>query len=199
MSIKQWTLALIEANLTKEPTNLAKYKPCRAELLSPTSDWEHIWRLSRLPGLGSDLTTFNFKLLHRLLVTRNRMHQMNPAVSSSCLLCNDGIEDLAHSLIHCSYNQEVGLKLLKCIQHLVPAMSDQDLLHLEIRGLPIDMEFPVVFLTSSILRYIWNQRISKARMSLYEIRTSLEAKCILLRKTRFENHATGLETLLNSM
>ena len=155
--------------------------------------------LSRLPGLGSDLTTFNFKLLHRLLVTRERMHQMNPAVSSSCLQCNNGTEDLAHALIHCSYNQEVGLKLLNYIQNLVPAMKDQGLLHLEITGLSSNMEFPAVFLTSSILMYIWNQRMSKVRISLFDIRTSLEAKCILLRKTRFENHATGLETLLNSM
>ena len=140
-----------------------------------------------------------WQLLHRLLVTRERMHQMNPAVSFSCLQCNNGIEDLAHALIHCSYNQDVGLKLLNCIQNLVPDMKDQGLLHLDITGLSTNMEFPVVFLTSSILMYIWNQRMSKVRISLFDIRTSLEAKCILLRKTRFENHATGLETLLNSM
>ena len=200
MSIKQWTSALTEAYLTKEPMDHAKYKPCRAELLSPTSEWDHIWRISRLPGLGSELTSFSFKLLHRLVVTKDRMHQITPTVSPSCTLCEDGVaEDLTHAFIYCRYNQEVGQKMLNCIQHLLPAVRDQGLLHLDLPGLSRDMEFPVVFLITNILMIIWNRRLSKTRISPYDIRTSLEAKCILLRKTRFESYANGIGILLNRM
>ena len=33
-----------------------EYIPCRAELASPTSEWDMCWRVCRLKGLGSDLT-----------------------------------------------------------------------------------------------------------------------------------------------
>ena len=70
MSISQWVRLLTEDGLTMEITDTRKYKSCKAEDLSPTSDWPLIWKISRLNGLGSELTSFNFKLLHGLRVTR---------------------------------------------------------------------------------------------------------------------------------
>ena len=59
MSISQWTRLLTEDGLTMEGENVKRYIPCRSELSSPTTDWESSWKLSRHPGLGSDLLNFN--------------------------------------------------------------------------------------------------------------------------------------------
>ena len=168
-----------------------------AESLCPDTNWALSWRLCRLAGLGSELTSFNFKLLHRLLVTRERMHQLSPVSSPVCCLCTTGSnEDLQHAFIHCVFNQGVGQQLLAIVQEYLPATSAQSLLCLEL-PLPGDKEFAVTFLTSTILSHIWSKRMSKSRITLYDIRSSLEAKCLLLRKTRYETDAQILQSLLN--
>ena len=118
VTIKQWTIALNEANLTREIADISKFKPCRTELSSPGTDWSSSWRMCRFKGLGSDLTSFNFKLLHRLLVTKERFHRLTQATSPICSLCSQGHEDLVHAYFQCSYNQDVGSKLLHSVQHL---------------------------------------------------------------------------------
>ena len=200
MSIKEWTKYLTEENLTMETsiTNTRQLRPCYAESLSPDTDWDLSWRLCRLAGLGSDLTSFNFKLLHRLLVTRERMHQINPVTSPLCCLCLEANEDLQHTFIHCVFNQGVGQQLLTIVQEHLPAMSAQSLLRLEL-PLSADKEFGVIFFTSTILSHIWNKRMSRSRITLYDIRSSLEAKCLLLRKTRYERFTQLLQSLLNSL
>ena len=38
-------------------------KPLRCEILYPETDWKQTWRLARLKGLGSELTTFLLSLI----------------------------------------------------------------------------------------------------------------------------------------
>ena len=79
MSTGQWVRVLTEQGLTMSvEAGHQQFIPCRAETRYPTNDWTVSWRLCRLPGLGSDLISFNFKLLHGLLVTRQRLHQLTP-------------------------------------------------------------------------------------------------------------------------
>ena len=99
-----------------EGDNPRRYVPSRSELASPTTDWELCWRLSRLPGLGSDLVSFNFKLLHLLLVTRQRLQQFNVNHVATCCLCEDEVdEDLEHACIHCNFNNGVGQALVRVV------------------------------------------------------------------------------------
>ena len=50
-----------------------QYIKTRSELASPNTDWENTWRRARLKGLGSEATSFLFKLLHLLLPTEQRL------------------------------------------------------------------------------------------------------------------------------
>ena len=124
MSINQWTRYLTEEGLTMEGENPRRYILCRSELSSPHTDWEQCWRLSRLPGLGSDLSSFNFKLLHQLLVTRQRLHHLNPQTPPTCNLCVTDIEDdLQHAFISCNYNNGVDEALLRIVEEHVPDIN----------------------------------------------------------------------------
>ena len=186
---------LTEENLAMEITDTRAFKLCRAEILSPSTDWALSWKICHLKGLGSDITSFNFKLLHRLLVTKDRLHHLTPAVSPVCSFCSNANEDLEHALISCNYNNNVGNQLLSTVQNYLPEISGPALLRLELADLPEEVEFCLTFFTSSILMSIWEKRMSKSRISLFETRATLEAKCLLLRKTRFEGNVPILEEI----
>ena len=78
MSLKEWYQAMLEKYVTMfvAPNVERCLLPCRAEVRSPETDWEVTWRRARLPFLGSELTTFLWWLLHRLLPTQERLHHL---------------------------------------------------------------------------------------------------------------------------
>ena len=171
-----------------------------AELSSPTSDWELCWRLSRLSGLGSDLLSFNFKLLHGLLVTKQRMHQFTPGISATCSHCDDDLEeDIQHALLHCGYNDGAGQALLSAVHVHMPDVSAAALLRLELPSLSEELQLPMVTFLSSVLLIIWEKCLSRSRILLYDTRATLEARCLLLRKPRVENMAPNLAEILNNL
>ena len=106
---------------------------------------------------------------------------------------------LLHALIYCDYNQDAGNKVLSTVQQYIPAISGPALLRLELTDLPEDVEFSLTYFASTILMLIWEKRMTKSRISLYDIRATLEAKCILLRKTRLKHHVPILEEMLNNL
>ena len=175
----------------------AEFIPCRAELSSPNADWDLCWRMCRLRGLSSDLDSFNFKLLHGLLVTKKRQHHLNPRSSPICSHCNHQVEeDLDHALVQCSYNDGVGLSLVNIAGIYIPDINTSSLLRLELSNLPESQELPLVTLISTILSTIWEKRQTRARITLFDTRTTLEAKCQLLRETRLSNYSIILEEMI---
>ena len=200
MSTSQWARVLIEDGLTMEVTEdqARQYIPCKAELTSPQNDWELSWKHCRLTGLHSEQISFNFKLLHGLLPVKDRLHHLTPATSPTCSLCTDAKkEDLEHSLLNCSYNGGVGLALLSTIHRYVVALTPKKILLLQYPDLSESLELPLVFFTSSILFEIWTRRTKKVKITLYDIRATLEARCILLRETRFKNCFEVIQEIIN--
>ena len=201
MSTGQWVQLLTEDGLTMEVMGTARqYIPCRAEITSPTNDWERSWSLCRLSGLGSDLTSFNFKVLHKLLPTKQSPHYLTQATPATCTHCEVGIdEDIEHALIHCNYNCGVGQVLLTAVQHQAPDTTVLSLLHLELTDLPEESVLSLTTFISAFLLAIWERRQSKSRMYLYDIRATLEARCLLLRETRYGKRVSLLKEMINSI
>ena len=153
---------------------------------------------SRLQGLDSDLTSFTFKLLHGLLVTRERMQQLSPRSSALCSLCQDeATETLQHALLLCSYNNGAGQALLAAVQGHLEEVTPAALLRLELLHIQEEDQLSIVTFISSVLMEIWNKRFNKARIRLYEIRATLEARCQLLRETRFSGVIQTLTNLVS--
>ena len=92
MSSSQWYTLLLEDNVTMSedvqdrPRN---YVPSCAELASPENDWELSWQLARLPGLGPEISTFLWRLLHKLLPTQDRLFRMSMSRNDKCQLCQE--------------------------------------------------------------------------------------------------------------
>ena len=200
MSLKQWYRLLLEETVTMFMNgNVSEYIPCRVELISPNTDWEIVWRRSRMPGLGSELTSFLFRLLHDLLPTKERQNRIMPTTSSICRLCQaNSVETLEHSFFHCSFNREYGHGLL---QSLLP--YDSSATPLKISRLDFDLpdeelELPIVWLTSATLQHIWNCRLSGRRTKLYSTRAEVESRVALLRETRHSASANKILEIINS-
>ena len=192
----QWVRILTEDGLTMETVDTRQYRPCKAEISAASNDWPLSWRLCRLPGLSSEQSSFNFKLLHGLLVTKERLQQLTPATSATCTHCHDLVnEDLQHALLHCQYNDGVGQSLLSALQNLSPTITPSSLLRLELDDIPEDSELSAITFISTCLMEVWTRRFNKTKIRLYEIRATLEARCILLRETRFASQLQTFVTL----
>ena len=201
MTTGQWVRILTEDGLTMEMEgDQHQYIPCRAELKFPSNNWTVSWTMCRLNGLGSDLASFNFKLLHDLLITRQRLHQITPAATALCSHCDaQAEEDLQHALVDCGYNNGAGQTLLNIVHTSLPDMTTASLLRLELTSVEIEDELSTVTFISAFLKEIWDKRHSRSRITSFDIRATIEARCLLLRKSRWRNSIATLTNMINSV
>ena len=177
-----------------------QYTSCRSELATPDNDWERSWRLARLRGLCPEMTTFLWRLLHRLLPTQDRVHRIvrKTTPSPHCQLCQDGVvEDLQHAFFSCSFNANTGEVLRRCLSTLMPRLTRSQILVLNFDLEPSE-ELPAVWLASHFLFNIWSSRVDKKKARLYAVRADLEARANLLRETRFQNDALRIGELIQN-
>ena len=203
MSEKQWYRYLLEENVTmfmEEPEVLRKLIPCRVETKFPQINWDCSWRRARLRGLGPELSSFLFKLLHNLLPTQARLARTGAIFSGACKLCQSGAEESAlHALIQCPANQGAGLAI---VQGLPTPPQDDDHLQ-EVLLLQLDLEdsleLPVVWYLATAWFSIWESRKVGKLPELYKVRADMEAQVNLLRETRFIEAAETIRLLYSKL
>ena len=167
MSEKDWSRCLTEDQVTMEmnfDSGVQEFRPCRAELASPTTDWELSWTLCRQQGMAPDLSSFLWKMLLDLLCTQQRLHRVRASPSLLCKLCNQETGTLQHELIDCSFNGNTGHLLLTCLQTHIPSLTAETLLHLQLGNLEPDMQLPTTILVAATLGCIWKQRNINSRV-----------------------------------
>ena len=172
--------------------------PCKAELEAYTNNWERSWRLVRLPGLTPEMKTFLWKLLHKILPTQDRLLRMKKSKSplGHCQLCQaEVVENLEHALITCQFNQNVGNLLVDGVSVMVPNITSNQVLRLEL-DVEADKELPLVLMIGHTLESIWSCRMKKIQIQPFLIRSDLEARANLLRETRFSNVAVLLMEMI---
>ena len=201
MTSGQWYKVLLENNITmqEDENGRRSLKPCRAELHHPDVDWEQSWQLASLKALTSEDQTFLWKMLHDILPTQSRLHKMGMknAPTPYCTICSTSEPDLLpHALVTCPSNSEVSEWLLQVIHQHVPGLLPQQLVLLDLGILEDSIMFPIVWLISNVLSLIWQTRKEKKKPSLFKIRSVLEARLSILRKTRLLNHCTMLDKML---
>ena len=170
--------------------------------ISPGTDWPLTWRLARLPGLGSELTSFLFKLIHNLLPTQDRIGRIaaDPGgIGGLCQLCQGDVEDLLHSFFSCPKSAVAGLTLLGHAQTFFPLRTPETALRLEFMGdLSERGELAVVCLLATGLKFIWETRVAKKSVVVFKMRAELEAKVSILRKTRYFEAGDYMLEMINN-
>ena len=200
MTTAQWYRILVEQEMTMDELddNTRHYVKCRAELSSPTTDWEKTWRRARLKGLGSGATSFLWKLVHQLLPTEERLARILPNSVASCKICPDpALADLSHCFFKCVSTRESGGWLLSKIAVHDPSVTPSKLLRLEFEAEP-SLEMPLVWITAQTLLYMWAVRCSGKIVNYNLTRATLESKISLLRETRFGNEYALIKEVVES-
>lgn len=202
MSEKQWYRVLLEDKVTMLETEVSQqFIPCRAEIKNPEFDWVSIWPRVRLRGLGAELSSFLFKVLHDLLPTQERVARTSQTINGDCKLCLPHVhaeEDLLHALVSCPSNQGVGHAVLHCLP-TDNRVDDYKALRLQIE-LDESLEYPAVWYLAVAWSSIWESRRLGRRPELYKVRADLEAKVSLLRETsRFKDAAEIITSMISKL
>ena len=205
MTTKQWYSVLLEDKVIMNPAtevSAATLIPVRIETIHPNTDWPAVWKLVRMKGLGSELISFQLKMLHSLLPTRDRVARLglDEGQAGLCLHCRMDVEDLTHCFFDCSRNMVVGLALLGCVQQIIPDLSADAAVRLDFRLRLTDEEnMAALYILITGLKYIWEMRSAKKVVLKYKMRAEIEAMVSILRKTRHQNTATRIEELIRML
>ena len=154
---------------------------CKVELASLATDWDTTWRRARLRGLGSEATSFLWKLIHNILPTELRLARILPNQSPNCKFCPTPITaDLPHCFFQCANTNTVGNWLLSLVSKHVPGATVSGLLKLDFE-VEESKEMPLVWLLAQTFLYVWGVRASGNVVELHTTRSVLESKINLLR------------------
>ena len=201
MSTAQWYRVMLEKEITmEEPEGMPReYIKCKAELRSPGTDWELSWSLSRLKGLGSDATSFLWKLLHCILPTEERLSRILPNSSPSCKFCSEQVSaNLEHCFFYCILTRTVGNQVLTLCQTFCPGTTPSQVLRLELH-VEQTKETPIIWIVTQFLMSIWEARVKGKMADLFKTRSELESKINLLRETRYTNLSLIIAEMLHNL
>ena len=116
----------------------------------------------------------------------------------TCLLCNIEPEDLLHCFFGCTKSLVTGLTLLGWVQHLVPDLSPESALTLDLQQELSEHEELAAVCTLAVgLKYIWEARVAKKLVATFKMRAEVEATISILRKSRVSEASLIIETMLN--
>ena len=203
LSVKQWYRLLMEKGVTHtsdDPSSPPVLIPAKVELENPQVDMATSYLFSRKYGLAPEQKQFLFKLLHSLLPTRERLARLGKAQTQACQFCDCQNDNTAH-LLHCPQGAEVTHPLLRC---LAAHSEITDPLKLVLLKIPTSeaLQLPVIWLFSSCLMYIWEERAAGRTARLANCNAELMARLLVLKHTRWKhymlhNSAVLLEEMLN--
>ena len=202
LTSKQWYSVLLEERVFMRSENeelTAALIPINIETQHPNTDWPSVWKVLRTKGLGSELISFQFKMVHRLLPTRDRLARLglDEGQAGLCRHCNLEVENLSHCFFDCTKNMIVGLALLGCVQQLIPGLSAEAAVQLDLGVvLPDEENLAALCTLSTGLKYIWEARLAKKVVIKHKMRAEIEAKVTIMRKTRFLSAALKIEEMM---
>ena len=204
MTSKDWYKVVIERNIQTviDGTGERVVKRMKVEKRHPDVDWSRSWNLLNSKGINSEQTSMMFRILHNLLPTRTRLFRMGLTDSPVCLLCPHGIaEDLPHALLECSGNSAVNDWVIAVLFDIDPGLLDYELSGTNLVTLNIgvenDMKLPVVCFLSLAFGFIWKRRRTMKTMTIFDIKTSIQAEVHILKKTKHRNAAEIIDSALN--
>ena len=109
-------------------------------------------------------------------------------------------EDTLHCFFTCDYSKEVSLSLLRAVREDIPTISEEKLLTLDYGDVvEVTLELAVTWLLAAIWVIMWEYRKNKKKCKLYSVRADLEARCNLLRETRFKQAAEKIFFIISKM
>ena len=128
------------------------------------------------------------------------MARLDKAPSPGCIFCNDQDDNTVH-LIVCPQGSEITAPLTRCLTEHVASITPQDVTLLNIPTSEC-MELPVVWMVSTCLMMVWEERVLGRVARLASCKAELYARLQVLKQTKWKNYtlqnsAVLLEEMLN--
>lgn len=146
------------------------------EMMFPKVPWCLSYRLVRLHGLTPELKGFLWRMVHCLLLTRDRLHRLHKTDTDSCLHCNE--DDSITHFISCSFSSKVTDQLILCLQSYIPRITAENI------ETVTSMELPLVWLTVTTLKYVWEEKAVGRVARLGMVHAELLARVGIFRRIR---------------
>ena len=96
------------------------------------------------------------------------------------------------------YGAEADLATLGWAQKVTPDIAADGALRLELKGEPDDsQQLAAITILATELCYIWEARVMKKKVKMYEVRAELEAMVSLMRRTRHRESGDTIWEAIN--
>ena len=188
------------ANSEVDPNSPAVLIASKFEVKFPQVDWPSTYHLARKFGLSPEQKTFLFKMKQSLLPNRERLTRVGKIQSAACTFCLHPEDDTAH-LFSCTQGAEITTPLLRCLSDHAGMITPQNVAMLNLTTAE-SMELPVVWLVSTCMMMVWEDRVAGRTARLVNCQAELEARLLILKHTRWKyytlhNSALLLEETMN--
>ncbi len=97
--------------------------------------WDDIWSYAKKISVCTRTREIQFKIIHRLHISPNRRHFVNPSISPLCLKCKTEVGTLTHCLWSCDRLQRYWFLVLEEMEKIFNMQLDSDPVSL-ILGIP---------------------------------------------------------------
>ena len=197
ITLKQWYQILIERGVThttEAQDSPPILLPSHLEEKYPDINFPHNYGMCRLFGLSPEQKSFLFKMRQNLLPTRERLHRLGKIPSPSCRFCNHE-QDTTEHLLSCPISSEVVTPLVSCLSSQTNNLTNEDIILSSIHTSE-SWELPAMWLTSTCLSLLWEDRVKGISTSIGRLRAELLAKVALLRDTKWKHFTLHNSALL---
>ena len=163
MKTKHWYCHLYQQEYSIVQNDHPPVKlPCKVEVLKPELDWDVIYSKIKIQALHSDVRSFGWKLIHRLLPCEDLLHRRLGNTSEMCRFSCNQVASVEHCLLSCSLVNEVGSWILNLAQKSDPSTEVNDLVCLNFTG-----PDSLFWLVLNALAFVWSKR-SKGKLAKLE-------------------------------
>ena len=165
--------------------------PCKVEVLKPELDWNVIYSKIRIPALQSDVRSFGWKLIHRLLPSEDLLHNRLGNISDMCRFSCNQVASVEHCLLLCNLVNEVGFWILNLAQMSDPSAEISDIVCLNFNG-----SESLFWLVLNALSFVWSKRSKSKQAELADFLATIKQTLQVLSSTVHKNLA---EEVLNTI
>ena len=197
ISVKQLYYLLLDRGVThtSEDSSVPPVKiMSKLELTYQDRDFTGTYRLSRLFGLSPEQKSFLFKLLQRLLPTRERLFRIGKVVSPDCVHCPGQVDDVEH-LFSCPNFTHIMNPLSNCLTTTLGYLPPEDITSLNIYPTE-SMELPVVWLVATSLSLVWEAKSTGKQISFTSFQSEVLVRASFLKQTKWRHYTLHNSALL---
>ncbi len=128
--------------------NIKSKEPVKAQdkwnavLGTNITNWENIYSNVFIATICTKFRDFQFRLLHRSLVTNKKLVTMKKSTNNKCTFCNIELETIEHLLFECQSCQVIWLRLFNLISQQTGLPIDPTKTNI-ILGIPLQDKSPI--------------------------------------------------------